>query len=132
MNIQFLKEIEDLKTQNISYQDMSNQLGISKANIVLMERIQKVVSKEYKKSISELENQNKELSEELNLVKKNFSEISELDKIKNLLDENENLKSELEYSENLRETVINLENELNLKNEEIYSLPAIFRFFIRN
>jgi len=129
MNIQFLEEIQDLKTQNISYQDMSNQLGISKANIVLMERIQNVVSKNYKNSISELENQNKELSEELNLIKKKFSEISELDKIKNLLDENENIKSELEY---LEKTVNNLENELIQKNEEIYSLPAICRFFIRN
>jgi chaperonin cofactor prefoldin len=121
MNIELLKEIHKLKDEKVSDTDIASLIGISKANILLMLRIEKVVKEDLKISnesfekkiksfeinIQKFVKENEELKKKistLEVLKKEFKNkdfISENEELKNkistLEDTNEYLKSDIEY-----------------------------------
>ena len=104
MNAQLLEEIEELKKLEISDGDIASMLGISKANLLLMLRIKKVVEEHQKEQIEKLTKENSTLKQELQEIKKNLPKIENIEQIIKqnaqlpiLQEKIEDLKERLEY-----------------------------------
>jgi len=104
MNIQLLEEIEELKKREISDGDIASMLGISKANLLLMIRIKRVVEEHQKEQIEKLTKENSTLKLELQEIKKNLPKIENIEQIIEqngqipiLQERIEDLKERLEY-----------------------------------
>jgi len=81
MNIQLLEEIEKLKKREISDGDIASMLGLSKANLLLMLRIKRVVEEHQKEQIEKLTKENSTLKHELQEIKKNLPKIENIEQI---------------------------------------------------
>ena len=104
MNAQLLEEIEELKKREISDGDIASMLGISKANLLLMIRIKRVVEEHQKEQIEKLTKENSTLKLELQEIKKNLPKIENIEQIIEqngqipiLQERIEDLKERLEY-----------------------------------
>ena len=129
MNIELLQEIKSKLANNESLTDIATSIGISKQNMLLMLRIEDVVSKRYIQEVNSLKEEQKAfksaLHEEYELkqqqfkkeypenLSKNLDQCTQeknalLFKINTLEEEIEELTSEIKFLE----TDINQENEL--------------------
>jgi len=104
MNAQLLEEIEELKKREISDSDIASMLGLSKANLLLMLRIKRVVEEYQKEQIEKLTNENGTLKQQLHKIKKNLPKIENIEQIIEqngqipiLQEKIEDLKERLEY-----------------------------------
>ena len=106
MNLQLLEEIHELQKQDISATDIANSLGMTKSNMMICLRMEKIISDKYEQ----------ELEEKNRLKAVNTSYLEQIDKLKNrlfkeeekfkllnsvtdkdLFDEISSLKKELDY-----------------------------------
>ena len=81
MNAQLLEEIEELKKREISDSDIASMLGLSKANLLLMIRIKRVVEEHQKEQIEKLTEENSTLKQELQKIKDNLPKIENIEEI---------------------------------------------------
>jgi hypothetical protein len=98
MNLELLNEIAQLRKANLSDTEISNIIGISKQNMLLMLRVQKVVTEQNLLEIKTLEDEIISSNEFLSDLKKENSDLkvklSQYDvlNIEDLQEENEKLK----------------------------------------
>ncbi len=81
MNIQLLEEIEELRSQEIPDSDIASMLGITKANLLLMLRVKKVVEDSVSKKTDDLLKENETLHNELTALKAKLPKIDNIDVI---------------------------------------------------
>ena len=73
MNIELLKEINKLVDKGVSHSDISSTLAIPKTSILLMLRIESIVSEKFISEKKILENENRVLQEKFDNLDKLFS-----------------------------------------------------------
>ena len=124
MNAQLLEEIEELKKREISDGDIASMLGISKANLLLMLRIKKVVEEYQKEQIEKFTKENSTLKQELQDIKKNLQRIKNIELI---IKQNEEIPKLKNTIEELRLNIEDLE-ERNLSFERKFSnIPTFIK-----
>lgn len=98
MNLELLEEIHELQKRDISDTEIANSLGMSKANMLLALRMEKIISNKYKQELEEKNNLNDiNISLKIELSKKD-KEIKYLkfSGANDYIEEIDNLKYELE------------------------------------
>ena len=118
MNIQLLEEIEELKKQQISDSDIASVLGLSKANLLLMLRIKRVVEDYLKEQIDKLIKENSTLKQELQEIKKNLPKIENIEQI---IEQNEQIPI-------LKEEIVDLRYRLEYTKERNDYLEVKFAY----
>ncbi len=68
MNLELLEEIHELQKQDISVTDIANSLGMTKSNMMICLRMEKIISDKYENVIDE----NNVLVNDLELFKKEY------------------------------------------------------------
>lgn len=116
MNIELLDEIKRLKEEKLNDTEIANSLGMTKANMLLILRMDSVLSKKHKKDILDLENSfkssNDALQSDYELKIKSFHDNPCKDlkiKLDGLEVENKSLKKDNDY---LNSELVFLEKEL--------------------
>ena len=116
MNIELLDEIKRLKEEKLNDTEIANSLGMTKANMLLILRMDSVLSKKHKKDILDLENSfkssNDALRSDYELKIKSFHDNPCKDlkiKLDGLEVENKSLKKDNDY---LNSELVFLEKEL--------------------
>ena len=104
MNIELLDEIKRLKEEKLNDTEIANSLGMTKANMLLILRMDSVLSKKHKKDILDLENSfkssNNDLRFDYELKIKSFHDNPCKDlkiKLDGLEVENKSLKKDNDY-----------------------------------
>lgn len=124
MNIQLLEEIEELRSQEIPISDIASMIGISKANLLLMLRIKKVVEDAVSKKYENLLQDNKVLKEQLEAIKEKLPKINNIDKI---IEQNEEIPLLKEKIEDLRYRLEDLKERNDNLSAKLFRIP----FFIK-
>ena len=133
MNLELLKEIKELRAKKMSDTDVSSFLGISKANMLLMIRIESVVSDFYLDEIDILKSTNLKLekinsSQNLDLEERNHfiekMKLEDINKLKNDLDiKSKDLKLLISKFDNL-------ETKYSLLDYKYNSIPRFVRKYL--
>ncbi len=131
MNIQLLEEIEELRSQEMSDSDIASMLGITKANMLLMLRIKKVVESSLGSKLDNLQKENTTLKEQLNHLKEQLNHLKEqFPKIYNLdeiIEQNEEIPHLKEKIEDLRYRLEDLKEKNDNLSAKLFRIP----FFIK-
>lgn len=123
MNLELLEEIHTLRDDGVSDVDIASSLAITKQNLLLMMRIEKIVTDKYEdriKSIDDLIEQNSILSnknEELLSIISKLKSTDQYDlssKVDDLLEEVKELKAYRSRYYNLKENMDQIPNFLKL------------------
>lgn len=124
MNIQLLEEIEELRSQEIPISDIASMMGISKANLLLILRIKKVVEDDFSKKYENLLQDNKVLKEQLEAIKEKLPKINNIDKI---IEQNEEIPLLKEKIEDLRYRLEDLRERNDNLSAKLFRIP----FFVK-
>jgi predicted nuclease with TOPRIM domain len=141
MNLALLDEIAQLREAKFSDTEISNIIGISKQNMLLILRIQRVVSEKYFSELTSLENDLISSNEVLLDLKKDNDELkvklSQYDilNIEDLQKENEKLKFYIEElqkeNEKLSLEFDSLEKEYLFLKDEYFRIPLFLKKIYR-
>jgi len=127
MNIELLEEIEELKSRDISDTDIANMIGISKANMLLMLRIKRVVENITKERAEQLERENETLKEQLATIKAKLPKIDNIDQI---IEQNKSIPDLEEEILDLRDQIKEQQYQIESLDTKLSSIPDfIKRFF---
>ena len=124
MNAQLFEEIEELKKRETSDSDIASMLGLSKANLLLMLRIKRVVEEHQKEQIEKLTKENSTLKQELQEIKKNLPKIENIDQI---IEQNGQIPILQKKIEDLEETLEYIKQRNDYLEAKFASVPIFIK-----
>lgn len=134
MNLELLKEIEELKSDRKSYTEISDVTGLTKATIVLSLRLKAIFESYYADKLSSLISQIELLTSSTNKLKENLTDKKvEIKRLSSLIDIDfeKNVLIDKDKYKTLQDDLVNYKKEVNslsrqIRNEKNYIYNLTF------